>query len=284
MSNQNIKNGIETVKELIKGAITENGRYAVTGSSLNTILLSMMDVVDEFYDEFSEGGSSTGGSTGGSSTGGSSNGSTSTNPFKDVELGKGLSIIDDGDTKALTATSDAVLIGDLNSTVLVDEQIPAGTPMQMVFEKLFTEIIPFKIPSIIEGDVIVADDDGKDFYTNKIDKTDRKNYIKTGLQSGEPYVRLFIISQVEPIYINASALITDVEGKSYVGVNTNQINMTVDNTNKTISATIAEGSISPSMLTKEFNDTIEKVVTITETIGEPLPEAETEDLFDEIFA
>ena len=60
--------------------------------------------------------------------------------------------------------------------------------------------------------------------------------------------------------------------------------MTVDNTNKTISATIAEGSISSSMLTKEFNDTIEKAITVTETIGEPLPEAETEDLFDEIFA
>lgn len=288
MSTQNVKNGIETVKELINGAITENGRYAVTGSSLNTILLSMMDVVDEFYDEYSgnpDGSGSSGSNGSTDSTGGSNSGGSNT--IGKYEIGNGLTIIDNGDSKMLTATSEAVLVGDLNSSVLVDESIPKGESIQNVLEKLFTEIIPFKIPSVLEGDVIVASEDGKDFYTNHIDTSDRKNYIKTGLQQGESYIRLFVISQVEPIYINVSALYNgeggSVGGKVYQGSVGRTINVTVNNSTNVIGAEIIEGAITPDMLTNDLKESITNAVTVTEKVGEPLEDAEVDTLFDEIF-
>lgn len=77
---------------------------------------------------------------------------------------------------------------------------PEGTILQDLLEDLFYKVIP-KIPSIVKGDVIITDASGRDQYV-----PDLESYVDS-LRPNTPYLRIFLVSQVDPIYISMEKLI-----------------------------------------------------------------------------
>lgn len=77
---------------------------------------------------------------------------------------------------------------------------PEGTILQDLLEDLFYKVIP-KIPSIVKGDVIITDASGRDQYA-----PDLESYMDS-LRPNTPYLRIFLVSQVDPIYISMEKLI-----------------------------------------------------------------------------
>ena len=75
-----------------------------------------------------------------------------------------------------------------------------GTILQDLLEDLFYKVIP-KIPSIIKGDVIITDSNGGDQYAPELE-----SYIDS-LRPNTPYLRLFLVSQKDPIYISMEKII-----------------------------------------------------------------------------
>ena len=69
-----------------------------------------------------------------------------------------------------------------------------GTSLQNLLEDLFYRVLP-KVPSVTKGDIITTDDDGKDPFG------DPNSYIDS-LSPNTQYLRLFIASQIDPIYIS----------------------------------------------------------------------------------
>lgn len=117
------------------------------------------------------------------------------------------------------------------------EDIPTGTPFQKVFEKLFDEILP-AMPSIIKGDVIISSDEGTDQFQHPNYQTVK---IKSGLDPNNYYIRIFIASQEEPIYISVELLkSTTGEGKIYNGSSGDDIDINVNNDTNIISATLKQ--------------------------------------------
>lgn len=147
------------------------------------------------------------------------------------------------------------------------EDIPEGTPFQKVFEKLFDEILP-AMPSIIKGDIILSTEEGTDQYQHP-------NYqivkIKSGLDPNNYYIRIFIASQEEPIYISAEPLKGN-EGKIYDGSVGENIDIMVDNTRNIISATLK--NIPQDIIEESVNNIISK---------NSMDEASVNDVFNEIF-
>ena len=73
-----------------------------------------------------------------------------------------------------------------------------GTPLQKLLEDLFYKVLP-KVPSVTKGDIITTDVDGKDPFG------DPNSYIDS-LSPNTQYLRLFIASQIDPIYISLEQL------------------------------------------------------------------------------
>ena len=118
-------------------------------------------------------------------------------PSMDIKLGPGLKIEEVNGEKYILATSAALTTCSLNPPTgsymqPIGEVIEAGTPIQKVLESLFYEILP-KMPSLFKGDIIRADKTGADKY-NEED-------IKSGLVPNSVYLRLYITSRQEPVYI-----------------------------------------------------------------------------------
>ena len=154
-----------------------------------------------------------------------------------LEGGLGIKIVKDGDKYTISANTEATTTNDLRPPYNIDndpdiDTIPAGTSVQEVFNKLFENILP-TLPSVLSGDIIKSSDNGTDQYQNP-------NYpeagIKSGLNPSEYYIRLFLASKQEPIYISCSALINNTGGTQYTGKNTDTILMDINNKNNTISA------------------------------------------------
>lgn len=117
----------------------------------------------------------------------------------------------------------------------IDTDIPTGTPFQEVFEKLFDEILP-AMPSVLKGDIILSSDDGTDQYQHP---DYQKVKVKSGLDPENYYIRLFIASQEEPVYISCEPLkIQDESGKIYNGSIGEHIDINVDNVTNIISANL----------------------------------------------
>lgn len=154
--------------------------------------------------------------------------------------------------------------GILSPTYPNDQDIPAGTPIQVVFEKLFDEILP-GLPSILKGDIILSTIDGTDIYQHpKYQETNTKS----GLDPETYYIRLFLNSQEEPLYISCDPLKSQSGGGStgnYTGVDGENIKIDVDNVKMKISATLK--SISSDLISE----------------NDKLSESDAGSLFDEIF-
>lgn len=134
-----------------------------------------------------------------------------------LEGGLGIKIVKDGDKYTISANTEATTTNDLRPPYNIDndpdiDTIPAGTSAQEVFNKLFENILP-SLPSVLSGDIIKASDNGTDQYQNP-------NYPETGIKSGlnpsEYYIRLFLASKQEPIYISCAALINNAGGEPNV--------------------------------------------------------------------
>ena len=152
----------------------------------------------------------------------------------------------------------------LSPTYPTDQDIPAGTSIQNVFEKLFDIILP-ALPSILKGDIILSSKEGTDQYQHPKYPTTNE---KTGLDPETFYIRIFINSQEEPVYISCEPLKQQSGGGAigdYNGSDGENIKIDVDNVKRTISATLK--SISPDLILSD----------------DKLSEADAGNLFDEIF-
>lgn len=81
---------------------------------------------------------------------------------------------------------------------------PEGTILQDLLEDLFYKVLP-KVPSVIKGDIITTDESGKDQFA-----PDPESYIDSLIPNTQ-YLRLFLASQKDPIYISL-APINGVDG------------------------------------------------------------------------
>lgn len=77
---------------------------------------------------------------------------------------------------------------------------PEGTILQNLLEDLFYKVIP-KIPSIVKGDVIITDETGKDQYAPELE-----SYVDS-LRPNTTYLRIFLVSQKDPIYISLEKVV-----------------------------------------------------------------------------
>lgn len=109
--------------------------------------------------------------------------------------GPGIEIVERNGKKYICATAGAITTGALKPPYGITDTIQSGTSIQSIFETLFYDILP-KLNSLYKGDVIKADENGKDQYNE--DDT------RSGLIPGATYLRLYIMSRQEPIYVNLS--------------------------------------------------------------------------------
>lgn len=143
-----------------------------------------------------------------------------------------------------------------------DTDIPTGTPIQKVFQILFDTVLP-AMPSVLKGDIITAGENGTDQYQhpNFCDKT----ATASGLVEGQQYIRLFVNSQQEPIYISCKPLNISTGGKEYTGENTETAEVNVNNETNKISVNVV--SINSDMINE----------------SDKLSEEDAGQIFDEIF-
>ena len=119
--------------------------------------------------------------------------------------GDGIVITKDGTNYIISATSGALTTGALTSGEYV---IPKSTSIQKVFETMFADILP-SLPSVVGGDISFTDDSGKNQYQHPNGDPDIIR-IKKGLKPNTNYLRLYIVSQEEPIYISLADLNTGI--------------------------------------------------------------------------
>lgn len=108
--------------------------------------------------------------------------------------------------------------------------------VQTIFDDLFANILP-NIRGVYAGDVTSTDYDGND-------TTSWKNELfgvsgqKTGLKQSSRYLRLYLTSQPEPLYICIGSYIEDITG-GYNVADSDTVSLKVDDTSQTLTAHIA---------------------------------------------
>lgn len=118
-------------------------------------------------------------------------------------------------------------------------------PIDKVFKELFNNILP-AVKGIHAGDVSTTDSDGNDIkqWTNTL--FNRSGY-KSGLNANSKYLRLYLTSQAEPLYIHINGIISDTT-LGYNVKSSDTVDLYIDETN-TLSAHI-------SCITNEQIDTM----------------------------
>lgn len=164
----------------------------------------------------------------------------------------------------------------LSPTYPNDQDIPAGTPIQEVFEKIFDEILP-GLPSVLKGDIILSSKIGDDTYQHP--KYQEVNN-KTGLDPETYYIRLFLNSQEEPLYISCEPLKIQsggsTEGKIYEGSIGANIDINVDNITNIISATLK--NIPYEMISEHVKTAVDDSLN-----SNKMTAADAKSIFDEVF-
>lgn len=177
-----------------------------------------------------------------------------------LEEGEGITLEKTQTGWKISSNSNGVLIGSLSPTYPEDKDIPAGTSIQKTFEILFDDVLPV-LPSILKGDIIIAANNGTDQYQHP----KFGNGIASGLTPDIKYIRIYIASQQEPIYISCE-LIDGAGGSIYTGSDGDNIKINVDNQQHIISAELT-GNITSNMISDE----------------DKLTGDDAENIFDEIF-
>lgn len=125
--------------------------------------------------------------------------------------GDGITINQNGDGFIISANSNATLANSITLPHNIDndvkvDTISAGTSIQRTLEIICNDVIP-TIPSVLSGDIIKASENGTDQYQHPyFDDIG----VKSGLVPERYYIRMFIASQQEPVYIEMIGEIGDV--------------------------------------------------------------------------
>lgn len=183
----------------------------------------------------------------------------------DIESGDGIVINKSEDKYIISSTAGALTIEELVKPYDTDfqpgiENIPAGTSIQNVFKKLLGEIIP-SLPSVIKGDITVSTNEGTDFYSNPaFVNTDLQ--VKTGLNESEKYLRIFLATRLEPVYVSLKNLIQEYNLTCEVK-NGEYINMSssVQKNNNNITLSLA---IDDNLIGKKITENRPKSITLDE--------------------
>lgn len=104
-----------------------------------------------------------------------------------------------------------------------------------VFDDLFKNILP-KVSGVHAGDMTVTDGSGTDTKEWNNTLFEEKG-LKTGLKPGSKYLRLYLTSQAEPIFIYIDSAVTDITNGFNVE-SSDTVKFTVDSENMIISAHI----------------------------------------------
>lgn len=115
--------------------------------------------------------------------------------------------------------------------------------IQDVFNDLFSNILP-SIRGVYAGDITSTDINGNDTKEWRHELFGTSGW-KTGLNINSRYLRLYLTSQNEPIYIHISSMVEEITG-GYNVANSDTVTFNIDNENKKITAHI--GVISKSQL------------------------------------
>ena len=180
-----------------------------------------------------------------------------------MEEGEGITITKNGTSYIISANSNATIVDGLG---IYDHTIPAGTSIQNTFKAIFENILP-TLPSVLSGDLITSTPDGTNQYQHPNGDSDIIR-VKKNLTPDTLYLRLFINSQEEPVYISCEPLKQQSGGGTagdYSGSDGENIKIDVDNVKRTISATLK--SISSDLILSD----------------DKLSEEDAGNLFDEIF-
>jgi hypothetical protein len=108
-------------------------------------------------------------------------------------------------------------------------------PIQLLIDDLFDNILP-KVKGVHAGDVTLSDTSGKDLkqWINTYSGAAGK---KDGLIPNTKYLRLYLTSQDEPIYISLGNITEDVTG-GYNMKSSDTVKIVIDNNSKEITANI----------------------------------------------
>ena len=107
--------------------------------------------------------------------------------------------------------------------------------VQDIFNDLFSNILP-NIRGVYAADMTSSDQHGND-TTQWYNELFNIYGQKTGLKSNSRYLRLYLTSQHEPLYIHTGSYIEELTG-GYNVANSDTVSFTINNDDKTLSAHI----------------------------------------------
>ena len=108
----------------------------------------------------------------------------------------------------ISANSDACIVGDLA------DDLPAGTSVQKVLFNIINKYIPqiareaAATPSILGVELLKAPYDGVDYYSHPMHNKEGR---KSGLHPEEWYIKIYLASQGEPLYVPMGAFVADLK-------------------------------------------------------------------------
>lgn len=152
-----------------------------------------------------------------------------------------------GDVINITTESDGDILTYNVSTIFDSYGVPRPNyawentkwgkevTVKEVFNDLFDNILP-AVRGVYAGDMTVTDLDGtdrKEWHHTLFNQTG----IKTGLTPTSRYIRLYLTSQAEPIYVNIGNLVEEITN-GYNVKSSDTVQFEVDDENKTLYAHI----------------------------------------------
>lgn len=108
--------------------------------------------------------------------------------------------------------------------------------VQTIFDDLFANILP-NIRGVYAGDVTSTDYDGNDTTSWKNELFEVSGQ-KTGLKQSSRYLRLYLTSQPEPLYICIGSYIEDITG-GYNVADSDTVSLKVDDVSQKLTAHVA---------------------------------------------
>lgn len=108
--------------------------------------------------------------------------------------------------------------------------------VQTIFDDLFANILP-NVRGVYAGDITTTDGVGNDRKTWKNELFDVSGQ-KTNLNPNSRYLRLYLTSQHEPLYISMGSFVEDITG-GYNVANSDTVSFNIDELNQKLTAHVA---------------------------------------------
>lgn len=217
-----------------------------------------------------------------------------------IVAGDGIKVeLIDGNIVISTTDSEPIIIPSDSENITIDtitapqwsgiSTWPEGTTLQKILEDLFNVVIP-KIPSVYKGDVTITDDNGIDPFS-----PNPECYIDS-LTPNTPYLRLFLVSQVDPIYISLEKALEGIINidltNYYTKSETENLIKTIEFDSTASEETVTIEQLVDKTLTNEntisnLNQTVinqtEQITEIQETLSQFASTEDAEETFNQIF-